>query len=268
MVRVAEEAGLASALVMFDPHPYQVLADFGYKPLFTSREREYLAGELGAVDYLLEYPFDRDFAAISPEGFCRMLFEDLQARAVVVGAGYRFGHKRVGTVETLRQMAAAYGAEIHVVEPHGYADGGVKTSTSTVRELLHANQLAEAESLLGYPFFVMGEAVPGEGEAMPGGQVGRNAGPLALSLQPPAEKFLPADGVYATRTTIYPAGNELLSLRENRDVRCYYSVAKVSRPAGENKDAPRLVETHLLDYNGGEVYGRHVRVEFLRVGPQ
>jgi len=237
------ETQLASALVMFEPHPYRVLVDGGYKPLFTGYEREYLAGGLG-VDYLLEYQFSRDFAALKPEEFCRRIFEELRARVVVVGAGYRFGNKRAGTVDTLRQMAKRYGAQVHVVGHHGAGVGEVKTSTSTIRELLGAGKLAEAETLLGYPFFLMGCVTPGR-------RLGRTLGFPTINLYPPAEKFLPADGAYASRVVL---GGQ-----------CYNGVTNVGlRPTVEGAGAVRSVETHLFDYEGGELYGEHVRVEFLR----
>jgi len=239
---------VASALVMFEPHPYRVLAAPDYKPLFTNCEREYLACELGA-DYLLEYPFDQKFAAMQPEDFCRILFEDLRAQAVVVGEGYRFGHKRTGTVNTLRQMAVEYGSQVHVVAPHransvSSETGSSKTSTSTIRELLLANKFSEAEGLLGYSFFMMGTVSHGR-------KLGRTIGFPTINLYPSWEKFLPVDGVYATRVFI--------------DGRIYNSITNIGLcPTVESAGASRSVETHLFDFTGGELYGKRVRVEFLR----
>jgi len=249
MMRLAQP-GLASALVVFEPHPYRVLFDPEYKPLFTRKEREYLERGLG-VDYLLEYPFDRDFAALSPGTFCVRLYDDLQAKIIVVGEGYRFGHKRKGKVGTLRRMARHYKAQVHVISPHGRPQEGMpnhgdlnKTSTSTIRTLLSENKLQEAESLLGYPFFVMGEVTPGR-------QLGRTIGFPTINLYPSNEKFLLADGVYATRTII--------------GANCYKGITNIGlRPTVETADVSRSVETHLLDFEGGDLYGKQVRVEFLR----
>lgn len=253
-------SSLASALVMFEPHPYRVLSDPEYKPLFTGCEREYVARKLG-IDYLLKYPFDQDFAVLSPEDFCRMLFENLQARVVVVGEGYRFGYKRAGTVETLRQIAGVYNAQVHVVTHHrapqevaaSAYNGSSKTSTSSIRALLSANRLPEAEDLLGYPFFIMGEVVPGR-------QIGRSIGFPTINLHPQEDKFLPSDGVYATRAIITNTEGERGKMKQS-----YYGITNVGlRPTVEINNAPRIVETHLLDYENGELYGRQVRVEFLR----
>ena len=279
-------AGLASALVMFEPHPYRVLADADYKPLFTECEREYLAKGLG-VDYLLEYPFDRDFAALSPEDFSHMLFGKLKARVVVVGEGYRFGHKRGGTVDTLQRVASGYDARVHVVAPFGAGktanfdhnpqpyETTPKISTSAIRELLSASKMAEAESLLGYPFFIMGTITPGR-------QIGRTIGFPTINLYPPCEKFLPPDGVYATRVALgescyygvtdaglRPTVNLFRNHRNAHEktgrfngFSCTHS--DFGRGLVESAGATRSVETYLFDFEGGELYGRQVRIEFLQ----
>jgi len=242
MVGLAKSTGLTSALVVFVPHPYRVLSDSGYKPLFTREERARLLEPLG-VDYLLEYPFDSDFAKISPKVFCRKLYEDLQAKIVIAGEeDYRFGHNRMGTVDTLKQMANNYNAQVHVAAPHTLLATG-KTSTQAIRKLLSENKFLEAESLLGYPFFIMGKVTPGR-------QLGRTIGIPTINVYPQHDKFLPQDGVYATRTII--------------DSHSYKGITNVGiRPTVENKKAPRSVETHLLDFNGGELYGKHIHTEFL-----
>ena len=264
---------IASALVMFEPHPYRVLSDPGYKPLFTGLERERLAEGLG-VDFLLKFPFNRDFAAMPPEDFCRMIFEDLQARAVVVGMGYRFGYGRMGTVDTLRKAAGEYGAVVRDVALHGGLGHAVaaqealghatvpheslahttaaqseldavhKTSTSTIRELLGDGMLAGAEKLLGYPFFAIGEIARGR-------QLGRTIGFPTINLYPPVDKFLPGDGVYVSRVCV--------------DGGCYRGVTNIGVcPTVGGGNAARTIETYLLDFDGGELYGREAKVEFLR----
>jgi len=241
-----------SALIVFEPHPYRVLSDPGYKPLFTTNERAHVLEGLG-VDYLLEYPFDIGLAALPPSDFCHKLFKELSAKIIVVGEGYRFGHKRQGTADVLRHYANEYNATVHVITPR-LAGNNVnpsdsphdnqKISTSAIRALLSMSKLAEAESLLGYPFFIMGQTTPGR-------QLGRTIGFPTINLYPSDEKFLPPDGVYATSTIM--------------DGRPYKGVTNVGkRPTVAEEDAPHSVETHLLDYSGGgELYGKHIKTEFL-----
>ena len=148
LVKTAATHMLPSVLLVFEPHPYRVLVDDTYKPLLTSQERAYIVRGLG-VDYLLEYPFSREFAALSADDFCHILFEDLRAKVIVVGEGYRYGRGRAGTIATLRQHAQMYGAAVHVVAPYS-VQGSNKTSTSAIRALLSEGRYDEANQLLGY----------------------------------------------------------------------------------------------------------------------
>jgi len=228
---------LLTAVMTFDPHPNRVLADPGYQPLYTSHERENIVSDLG-LDYLLEYPFSVKLANLSPTDFCNILFNDLQARIIVVGEGYRFGKNRAGTIETLRTQAAMYSAHIYEV-PYT-----IKTSTSAIRVELSAGNLAQATTFLGRPFFVMGTVTPGR-------RLGRTMGFATNNIYPPDDKFLPPHGVYCARVT---TGG-----------RSYNGITNIGvRPTVEGAGVPRSVETHLLDYTGPDMYGAHIQVELLQ----
>jgi len=237
MKDLAYKHSLATALVMFEPHPYKVLVDLEYKPLFTREERAYLTSRID-IDYVLEYPFDEAFAALSPKSFCRKIRDDLQAQIVVVGEGYRFGNKRTGTTSTIRQE----GIQVYEI-PHVGDINNNKNSTSTIRMLLSKNDLLKAKNLLGYPFFIMGTVTPGQ-------QLGRTIGIPTINIYPTEDKFLPKDGVYATHTHI--------------DGNIYKGVTNIGiRPTVDKIDAKRSVETFLFDYPGGDLYGKHCRTQVL-----
>ena len=263
MLRAAVCENLPAALLVFTPHPYRVLFDPGYKPLLTDRERQHIVGNLG-VDYLLEYPFTPEFAAMPPECFCQKIFNELRAQVVVVGQGYRFGYNRTGTVDTLRQLAQPAGAQIHVVPLHAKASQDThKTSTSAIRSLLTEGKLAEAEALLGYPFFIMGHVTPGR-------QLGRTIGFPTINLYPPEDKFLPENGVYATRTTL--GGQTYKSITNiglNPTVTGENSGLPVETDTMHTvhqiclNNAQKAAETHIFGYSG-DAYGMSAKVEFLR----
>ena len=244
--RRALSRGLSSAVATFDPHPRKVLSDPGYKPLFTREERALLLR--GAdIDYLLELPFDRDFAAIAPEDFCGILFGRLRGRVLVVGENYRFGRDRAGTPETLKRAAGAYDAEVvvlphHITEVPG-ASSRQKVSTSDIRGLIGRHMLEEAGSLLGFYFFVLGAVEHGR-------KIGRTLGFPTVNIKPEPDKFLPPNGVYATRT--------------NHNGRVYKSVTNIGvRPTvGGGYLGERLIESFLLGFEG-DLYGETLLTEFI-----
>jgi len=245
VVRRAKSAGVASVVVMFSPHPFQFLRDPSYKPIFTESEREHLLNEIG-IDHVITLRFDENFAAMKASEFCHKLFTELKAREIVVGEGYRFGNGREGTIETLRDAAKTYGGSVHVLAnvSHGEA-----ISTSNIRKLLSENKLHEAASLLGFPFFMMGEVKKGQ-------QLGRVLGFPTLNLYPSDEKFLLQNGVYETITILDGVPMKGLTNIGKRPT--------VTEPSPT--DIRIAVETHIpsLVAKPNEMYGRHIKVKFLR----
>jgi len=237
--RLARQNGLDSAIMVLSPHPYTVLVDANYKPLFTEDERAYLLVNFG-LDHVFVQPFDKGFAEIAPQDFCRKIFLDFRARVVVVGEGYSFGRNRAGDIALLRQEAKAFGAEVRVVPHCTAADEAI--STSQIRNLLLANKLPEAEQLLGFPFFAMGTTRQGR-------QLARTLGCPTLNLYPHPSKFLPADGVYATLTYI--------------DDIPHSGLTNIGLRPTVSQDNTRSVETHLLNVKMPELYGTRIKIEFL-----
>ena len=255
--RQAQSAKRVSAVMVFEPYPYVIFGATDYRPLFSDAERIQLLHEFG-VERVIVQPFDKTFAELSPEKFCEEIFRELNAKVVVVGEDYRFGFKREGTIALLQSQAAVFGTKVEVVSSAFLADGCTAVSTSLIRDLLIANKLAEAQQLLGFPFFMTGVTAKGR-------QLGQKLGFPTLNLYPNEnEKFLLVDGVYATRTIIEGV--------------MYTSVTNIGlRPTVSNDNKIRSVETHLLDsinakrncsipreMNFGELYEKSIKVEFLQ----
>src|SRR5262245_35666763 len=88
-----EMSGTAVALT-FDPHPSRVLSpDRAPSALMTLDQKAEVLASLG-IDRLAVLPFTIEVSHQSPEEFAqRLLHDSLGARTVVVGSGFRFGHR-------------------------------------------------------------------------------------------------------------------------------------------------------------------------------
>jgi len=250
VVRRANSKGLASAVMVFEPHPITVLSDLSYRPLFSESERIHLFNE-SRLDYLFICPFNDAFAALSPEAFCNMLFHELNVHEVVVGEGYRFGHKREGTVDFMRGEALKHGRIVHVLQTvSDSADGGTHPlviSTSLIRRLLSENRLPEAQQLLGFPFFIMGTDTKNR-------QHDRTVDFPTLNIYPDDKKFLPSDGAYVSQT--YIRGGTAMPSITNICLR---------PTAFDALQDVRSVETHVLNMPAlhDELYAAPIKVELL-----
>lgn len=239
---VADEGGRTLVAVTFDPHPMAVLRPEHAPTSLTSLEtRAELLGDAGA-DAVLALPFDRAVASWSPEEFIeRVLVDGLHARAVVVGANFRFGHRAAGDVATLHEAGATHG---FVAE--GIAlDGGPQVWSSTyVRTCLAAGDVAGAAEALGRPYTVRGEVVRGD-------ERGRALGFPTANVPTNAMTAAPADGVYAGWLRRLDTGETFPA-----------AISVGTNPTFDG-ERDRRVESYVLDRTDLELYGVEVEVSFV-----
>jgi len=179
--RVIEEmlaGGGTPTVITFHPHPRRVMG-YGVEVLTTLERRLELLAELG-VEETLVVEFSLEFQRVEPDEFVRRYLEAIGARVVVAGADFRFGHKREGDVDLLRQL----GYDVRSVP---LLEG---VSSSEIRRLLHAGEVDRAAPLLGRPAEVEGIVVEGDAR---GGTLGFPTANLAVD----AELLVPARGIYA-----------------------------------------------------------------------
>lgn len=187
---VADERGLAATVITFDRNPLQLIApEKCPASLVSNRQKLDLLAETG-VDATLMVPFDRALADLSPDAFVHhILVEKLHAAAVLVGSDFRFGARGAGDVELLRELGERYGFEVVLIDDVR-PEHGRRVSSTWIRELLAAGDVAHAAVLLGTAPTVRGEVVHGAAR-------GRELGFPTANLSPESEGLIPADGVYA-----------------------------------------------------------------------
>jgi phosphoribosyl 1,2-cyclic phosphate phosphodiesterase len=238
--RASETRAVATALT-FDPSPRKVLRpESAPLRLSTNAQRMDWFGFLG-LEAAVVLPFTLDLARLSPDDFVQqILVRGLHVRAVLVGENFRFGHQQAGDVNLLRALGERHGFALEIIPPVAY-EGEIVSSTVIRREIAAGN-LTHAARLLGRPFALTGEIVPGTG-------TGRRFTFPTLNLKPDQE-LLPARGVYVTRTLL--AG-------ENKSRR---SVTNVGIRPTFNGSA-LSVETHLLDVSG-EISANTMELRFWK----
>ena len=176
----------SDTVLTFDPHPVSVVAPEHTPKLLTTLDQkaELIAG-LG-VQELVVIPFTREIASRSAREFIDdVLVGTLDATRVAVGENFRFGHKAQGTPALLAEQTRFE----TVVHPLLEVEGEV-VSSSHIRGLVAAGEVAKAERFLGAPFELRGEVVRGE-------QRGRELGFPTANLVPDERLVLPGHGVYA-----------------------------------------------------------------------
>jgi riboflavin kinase/FMN adenylyltransferase len=184
--------------------------------------------------------FTRELSELEPTEFVEQILRDtLDARLVLVGADFRFGHRGAGTIETLRQLGDAHGFEVVLLED--VQVDGARVSSTKIREHLSRGEVREAAVLLGRYPRVRSTVVHGDA-------IGREIGFPTANLDPAMEGFLPADGVYAAWAWI-------------DGIRYGAAVSIGNNPTFEGIPA-RRTEAHLLDASV-DAYGKTIELDFV-----
>ena len=238
--RAARRLGVPACVLTFEPHPREFFApDKAPARLTSLREKlELLAG--CGVDRVHVCRFNYALAQTSPEDFIeRIIVRGIGARWVLVGDDFRFGARRAGSLVVLKQAAPRHGFEVAALA--SFTQDGERVSSTALRAALAAGELQRAGRLLGRPYSISGRVVAGD-------RLGRKLGFPTANVQMKRDR--PAlTGIYAVR--LHGAAREALR-----------GVASLGvRPTVKHQGAP-VLEVHVLDFEG-DLYRRHVRVEFL-----
>jgi riboflavin kinase / FMN adenylyltransferase len=151
--RAVEEGrrlGVAAAVVTWDRHPKSIVPDATTPPLLTSIERkiELLAGS--GLDTVVVLPLDEELSRWSPEHFVEKVFvRALEARMIIVGSDWRYGHRASGDVELLRRLGQASGFDVVTLERSGHTAD--EASSTLARTAVARGQVESAGALLGRP---------------------------------------------------------------------------------------------------------------------
>ena len=157
----ARDLRLPLVVVTFDPHPAGVIRPGSHPAQLCSlRRRAQLLGEHGA-DAVCVLEFTPEFSGLSPEEFVRTVLADrLHIRRVVVGENFRFGHRAAGDLALLAELGEKYDFQAEGIPL--LAEDGATMSSSAIRDLVAAGEVAGAARGLGRPHRVEGVVVRGE----------------------------------------------------------------------------------------------------------
>jgi len=238
-VALARSTDVAAVVVTFDRDPDQIVSPLSAAPQLLDLDQKLsLLSELGP-DAIAVMPFTPELAATPPLVFLdEVLLDAMTPTSVVVGYDFRFGHRAEGDVDALVRYGADHG--FSVVAHHLVSADGAPITSTRVRGLVAAGDVAAAARLLGRPHRVRGTVHHGRG-------AGADIGFATANLSVDTFAAVPGPGVYAGRVEI--------------EGRVHPAAISLGAPPSF-PDATDDFEVHVLDY-AGDLYGRTFVIEFL-----
>lgn len=239
-IELAEEHMLVPAVVTFDRHPSEILNPGNApQPIIGINQKKELLDQAG-IELMVALAFDDALAHSSAEDFVsEILVSGLNSKVVIVGEGFRFGAEAKGDVSLLKELGEQYGFTVRVMAPVEI-DGKV-VSTSRVRQLLLAGEVAAAARLLGRRHASTGMVEHGL-------KIGREIGFPTANMARDSEGFLPRDAVYAG--WLYVDGERYMTALSVGINETFTAV-------------PRLIEAHVIGVSGLDLYDKVITVEYV-----
>jgi riboflavin kinase/FMN adenylyltransferase len=224
-------------LITFDPHPVVVTHSRETPPILSTIEERIELLQRFPLDGVFVVRFDEDTAHVDFRDFIRRyLLDALDMRRLVLGYDCHFGYKREGSPQRVTEEGNRLGFEVQVVPPLEIDDEVV--SSTHIRNTLLGGDITSANRLLGHPYLISGQVVPGQGKGSDLGFPTAN-----IAVRDPL-KLWPPEGVYAVRL--------------NWNGRMHPGMMNVGR-APTVKDGEPEIEVHLFDF-GNTLYGETVSV--------
>ena len=231
---------LISCVLTFEPHPREFFTPASAPARLSNLREKLEAFAFLGVERTHICRFNRNFADLSAQEFIeRVVCRGLKAKWLLVGGYFRFGNKRAGDLAMLETAGKKFAFEVCVM-PNVMVNGQ-RVSSTMVRDALAGGDLEQARDLLGRPYSISGRVVHGD---KTGRKIGYPTANILIKHSRP-----PLGGIFAV---------EITGITEHP----LKGVASLGvRPTVKDNGAP-LLEVYVLDFDR-EIYGQHVRVEFL-----
>ncbi len=236
----AKKLGLKTAVFTFDPSPSVFFQGDGVRELMTREEKRIAFAQMG-IDYLVEYPFCKETAAVSPEDYVKQfLLKKMNARFIAAGEDVSFGNRGAGNAELLCEIAQSRGVQVRIISK--LCHSGRDISSTYVRSEVEKGNMELVTQLLDEPFFISGRVERGN-------RIGHKLGMPTVNIHPQPQKIMPPGGVYFSTVTY---GEQT-----------FYGVTNIGyKPTVESPDGKtnRLgVETYIYDFDE-DIYEKDIVV--------
>ena len=235
LCKVAIEKKIIPAVMTFEPHPREFFTPLT-APARLSNLREKLEYfKHSAIEKVFVCAFNQRFAQTSAQAYMQEILRNkMNVQTILVGEDFKFGAKRAGTVADF----VVYGFELISLPRVDF--NFERVSSTRVRDALFSGNLQLAKQLLGRHYSISGKVVHG---AKRGRELGFPTANIHMRHERPA-----LTGVYAVKL-------DGLNGVANLGVRPTFKHGIANVPK-------LLLEVHVLDFSG-DLYGKHVHVEFL-----
>lgn len=240
MVDIAKKKGLTPVVFTFSENPREVLTGRQMKKIIGMDDKKLILSSLG-VEKVYMINFSSIMKLSADEFINQILINTLNAADVFCGFNYHFGAGKFGDCNYLKQRLNLAGVNVYISEAVNYK--GEIVSSTGIKKLISEGNIEKANFMLTRNFSFKGRVIEGK-------KLGRRLGFPTINQEFPETLVLPKFGVYKTVVKVKGA--------------TFASITNIGvNPTISISENP-IVETFILNYDGGSLYGEIVEVKFLK----
>ncbi len=186
--------------------------------------------------------FNEHIQKTTAEEFIKTLHQKLGLRTLVIGYNARMGCDLADS-DSIKNICSKIGIKVYV-EGELLSYSCKPISSTAIRKSIAEGDVVTAREMLGHSYELVGCVVRGNGR-------GRKLGYPTANLRLESNVLVPADGVYASFTSLDKQGYSL-------------SVTSIGvRPTFE-PSSERTIETHIINYKVKDLYNRIISIDFIQ----
>ncbi len=236
---LASNQGTILAVLTFSPHPEEIIKEKKGFLILSEKERKNKLLEFGA-DVVIVQKIDASFLSLEPVDFAEELAA-FNPGWVVIGEDFHFGRERKGDSNIMLELGEKYSFKVCSVPL--YKVGDLKVSSSLIRKSLAKGDFKLAESLLGFPYYLVNK-------------VEKRKGLASKVLGYPTANLLVDERLFSLPAGVY-LGRAIAQGKEWKAL-VYNGTSPTLRLNQKS------LEVHFLDFKGEVPVGSEVKVEFFK----
>lgn len=240
MIDIAKKKGLKPVVFTFSENPREVLTGRPMKKIIGMDDKKLILSSLG-VEKVYMINFSSIMKLSADEFIDQILINTLNAADVFCGFNYHFGAGQSGDCNYLKRKLDLAGVNVYISEAVDYK--GETVSSTGIKKLISEGNVEKANLMLTRNFSFKGRVIEGK-------KLGRQLGFPTINQEFPKNLVLPKFGVYKTAVKVGGA--------------TFVSITNIGVNPTVNMSGKPIVETFILNYNGGSLYGEIVEVKFLK----
>jgi riboflavin kinase / FMN adenylyltransferase len=224
-------------VLTFSNHPSEILRPEQPTPLLCTIAHKLKLIERQQIPHTILLPFTKYLSQHSAASFIERVRSHIPFSHLVLGHDATLGRDRQGNRSTMMQLSMEWGFDVEYISEYRYE--GKLISSTLIRQLVQEGKLQDAEVLLGRPYSIYSEALPGKGK---GKQIGFPTANLNIK-----GLCLPPFGVYA-----------ISAFKNNKWTQ---GIANLGIAPTVKEEALPSLEVHLFEPTP-DLYGQYIEVVF------